>query len=456
MFSPFSYIFILLIFIILLKSKNIKKMYDNFLLLALFLCGISFNMGSFMILGNMDIEYNDTILAILFVLSIVQILKNKKLNKKLFTTSIILIIAVAIGIINCYTNPADIRIVSYDSNIDMYFRGDLSQLRYVVFSKRSILMFCKFLMFIVIMNALKVCYSKDDLLQLAKKVVKYMRYIIYVGLLEFIVKIILKIDLLWFYNLFTTNLNKMSIYSFDRLQGLSREPSYFSIVLFNFVILKFLINCIENKKSIDKFIVVAIVLGFLSKSFSFVICLVSILLFYLFVVKLNKKQKIITLFSILFVIFLVTINMNSIVSFMAHSNNNILVRAYNSINVIQMAFSGQALLYKYATSEFSRLAGAFTAVKNGLVRPFFGIGLGTVYCINGMASIFSNTGLLGLILWIILLFKKYADIKSIYAIFIILLPTFFCGSLYTLYDLFYLILLPTVGIFYERGFFYEQ
>ncbi len=456
MLYPFAYILFIIILYLILTSKDFDSLFKRFLLLECFFSCSRMNIGYLTHVFNSEIEYNDLILGIVFCLSIIQIFRKRKVNKKVFKYSIILISVVLISMLNCYLNPAAIEVVGFNSSLDKYFRGDLSQLTMVHFSIQSIMMFARLIIFITIINATKVSFSKEEILNFCQKLLKYLKILILYGLFEFIIKFIFHIDIsTYIYGIFGHGVSSPNIVS--RLSGLSREPSYYSLALFIYLFLSFLYNQYYNKNfKVNAWMILALFLGFVSTSFSFVICFVSLTLLYInnyrdFMLTVKKKKQ---LFNIIFGILLISgifiIVNQKFLDFALASNYTSINRLGNSIIQIKNGFKGLYILGKDYSSETVRLIGAIIAFKAGLHRPLFGLGLGTVYCVNGVVSIISNIGILGFICWLLLLFKGYTNNINFVGIIIILLTVLFCNDLYTLYDVSYVILLPLYSLYYEN------
>jgi len=100
------------------------------------------------------------------------------------------------------------------------------------------------------------------------------------------------------------------------------------------------------------------------------------------------------------------------------------------------------------SSEASRLIGTIESFKSYLSSPWIGLGIGTTYCVSGLVSILANTGLLGLVFWVRIIVWHYCKQKSVLLGFSALLPIAVTGSIDTMYDTSYLVLIPLLNMAY--------
>lgn len=446
---PFGYLFIGVLCFTIIRTKNILKLFKKFIFIELVFACARMNYGYLFRLGGNEIEYNDILLGVLLVLSIYVLLRTG-MNLKMFNISFMLLAVIGIGIVRCYMFPANVLVLDYNHSWDWYFRGDSSQLTAVHFSGQSILMFIRVLIVVFILNAARRIITGKEWINIGIKVKNVMHIIIIYGVLEIILKFVFNMELNHYLNLFFGR-GVSTGGGITRLQGLCREPSYYALGLFNFVILSLLLNKLLGKKNIvDIWMILAIFIGCLSTSFSFFICIVAVILLWNIlsdnVLKSNiRVKRIFILVSCTILIITVLFNQRFL-AFAGASPINVLNRTAEAVVQIKNGLSGMFILGRDYSSEASRLIGGILSFKAGMNCPLFGLGLGTVYCVTGLIAIFANIGICGLLLWIVMLFRVYIKPIGWELICIVLLPVLFCNDLYTLYDTSYLLILPLLSM----------
>jgi hypothetical protein len=447
--QPFGFILLMVILCIIIKNKQVSAVFKIFFMVEMiFACG-RLNFGYFIKIGGREIEYNDVLLGILFFLSIYVIAVKRKINKRLFFVSSLLVLSAAIGIIGCVVFPANVSVVDFSHSWDLYFRGDSSQLMPAHYSIQAVLMFIRVVIFAVIMNAAVGEFDYNTWMDIAGNVLKFLRAILVYGVIEAIAKFVLKIDtneyLIWFFGRGISTGGGVT-----RLQGLCREPSYYALALFNFMVLSLFMRKAKGEKRLyDNWMIVATIIGCISTSFSFVLCLGSVLLLWM-VLKMNAYEKKMTIkhiiiVAILIVIMLTVVNSDGFIQMMSSSSFTVFRRVATSITQIRSGISGSYLENRTYSSEASRLIGSIISLRAGLSRPLFGLGIGTTYCFSGLVSIIANIGLIGLFLWLYMLFRAYVGKINWKLGCCVLLPVLLLSDLYTLYDTGYLIIIPLMA-----------
>ena len=416
----FGYIFIAILIIILLKSKSIKELFKNYFILEAIYSLARINVGYFIKIGTMEIEYHEILLALLFILSIFILAKNRKVNKNCFTTSLLLLFSVIIGMVLCYFWPSNEYVVDFSHSWDKYVLGDFTQLSRVSFSIQAYFMFFRLLIFLFLLNIIRIYYTKDEIIQIAKRIHKYLKYFIIFGVIEFICAYIFNYNITTFIDWFFGR-GKDTYNTIIRLKGLSREPSYYAIGLYNFILLSMYISYFDNKKY-DGWILISLFLGFISTSFSFILCIISIIVQYIFIIinKSSKDRKMLIIISIFMFLIILTyiVFSDNFILYISNSNINILNRLSDLLGKVKNYMGGYSDLYFNGRSETVRICGSIMTLKAGLSRPLFGLGIGTSFCLIGLVSMFSNIGLIGLITWIILMYKKYTSNINVWLFFL--------------------------------------
>lgn len=448
---PFGYIMLLIIAYIVYKSKTVNEMFSNFLIFELFFGVNRLNYGYFMKIGGSELEYNDTLLGILFFLSLYILIKNgHNLKRKLCIYSLALVAVVLVGMLVCYIKPVRVMVVDYNHSWDYFFRGYNGQLNYVLFTQQSVLMFFRLVIFLFILNTTSKIIYEDEWVVIAKTVLKYSKYLMIYGLFEIIMKFIIHIDLgPYLIDIFGRGVSTGG--GIDRLQGLCREPSYYALGLFNYIILSICNIIICDNISLQKYIwiLIALLIGCISSSFSFLICLISILFFIYNVNKNKLSHNTKLIFFICFVImislFIVVYSFDEVQNYLCDSSLVWSQRIGESIKQIKNGVNDTYVLGQDFSSESVRLVGGILTFKAAMTSPVFGLGIGTSYCVMGIFAIISNIGLVGFILWLRTVFFVYPRNNNVHWVLVILLPVFFANDLYTLYDTSYVLLAPIIS-----------
>ena len=235
MISPFGFIFIGLI-MAMVSSADLKKIFYRFFLLEVIFSVFRLNYGYFINIGSSEILYNEILLGALFILSLLVILHANKLNRTLFFSAMLLLAIVFLGVLQLYLNPATVMTVGFNGSWDLYFRGIDGQMQYISFGLQSILMLIRVVIFIVILLAVATIFTKSKWLEVLNLLTKVSKIIVLYGLFEIVIKFFFDID---------TNDYLISLFGkgvstggdVNRLQGLSREPSYYASALFNIMVI---------------------------------------------------------------------------------------------------------------------------------------------------------------------------------------------------------------------------
>ena len=409
---PFGYILIIWIVYSVYRGKTVQGIFYRLFVTELFFALSRMNYGYFMKIAGSELDYNDVLLGILFVLSIVMLLKNPELPGKTGRLSILLLLSILISIVLCIMWPAGVEVIDYNHSWDLYMHGAASEMQPVTYSIQSIMMFFRVIIFATILNLAYKYYEMEDWISISEYLIVPMRILIVYGVVELILKFGLSINVNAGLNeLFGRGVSTGG--GLARLQGISREPSYYALALFNFLALslaRFYIDGSKKSRMVNvSWMVVAVILGFASSSFSFLICFVGFLLVWMYLRNFNRSSfpRIVLIISFIFIIVTVLLFSDGFINAADGSNITILNRVAESMNVMKKAFANTLVLGRDASSEAARLGGGILSLKAGLARPFFGLGIGTTYCVTGLICIFANIGIVGLYLWIKLLFGAY-------------------------------------------------
>ena len=440
MINPFGYIFLIFLGCCFARGLKSPGLFLIFIKIELFLSFFKFNYGFFINIGDMEIQYGEVVIGLLSLMALIKLVKIKVSRKVLFDTFMLLSVII-IGIFSLILYPASAETIGFNTTgWDAYLRGDVGNLQPVYFSSQSVLMFVRVVCFVVVMMAVKATLVKKDWMDISDFLAKASKFLIVFCFLEVFLKFGLNIDPTSVLNdLFGRGIATGS--SQLRLQGLSREPSYFALALFN-VIALFILRIANGKKFSDEgfWFFSALVLGLLSGSFSFVwimFCL-SILYYCLFAAGKRSNRKL--LYSV-FYLFLGSIifSFGYILVFLAEIKTA--ARVTESLYQITNAFSGSYIVGVDISSEAARFIGMAKTLEGFLTRPLIGLGLGTAYCVSGIFSILANIGLLGFFYWLRLVTRSYFKLSALLS-FSLFLPLLITNDLNALYDFVYITMVP--------------
>jgi hypothetical protein len=449
MIHPFGFIFIGLV-IAIMSSTSLKEIFYRFFLLEAIFSVFRLNYGYFINIGSSEILYNEILIGALFILSLIVILHINKLNRALLISIIFLLITVSLGVFKLYFYPENVMTIGFNDSWDLYLRGIDDQMQYISFGMQSILMLIRVVIFSVILLAVSAIFTKSKWLEVLNILTIMAKVIILYGLVEIVIKFLFNID---------TNDYLISLFGrgvstggdVNRLQGLSREPSYYASALFNIMVI-FLIQMKINQENRTKFkkyviwMIFVVGIGVISTAFSFFVMLATIFIIYFILFK-SKNSRILIKNFFVYLVFAVIVliiawNMGLLLE-MQFVN-----RFVESFVQIEKGIYGTYVLGVDYSSEASRLIGIIESFKSYLSSPLIGLGIGTTYCVSGVVSILANTGLLGLVFWVRTIVWHYCKQKSVLLGLSVLLPVTVTGGVDVMYDTSYLVLIPLLNIAY--------
>lgn len=385
-----------------------RKQVANSVFWLLFFCINNINIGYFMILGGVVISYTDVLTLLTFCICLCLAIKKHRVNQRLAEVILLLILVIFAGLFRLIIDPPTARVVSYAGNWDSYFRGNNSMMQAVSFSKQSVLQFIRAILFFFILLILKNNLEDDDWKLILRKLVVSTRWMLPVYVIE---AVLMFIHTNIYYVLRNRLFGGVFMLSEGRLSGLTTEPSYYAISIFFIVTLNLLFKKDDDVKERRMRIItctIYTILGVLSGALSFLWTGALIALLYL--VKNNRlSKKMIMGFVLLLSVFLLFSNYSVSIPLAPMEGLGFTKRIENLINsVINFSRSG---VMQYS-SEGTRMGSIIIVMKAWAERPLFGLGLGTTSCFSGLFSILSTVGIIGLILWYMLIFHIYPNHKA--------------------------------------------
>lgn len=443
--NPFGVALIIVIITTIIISRSSLQLFRNFLILEFIFSIFKLNYGYFFKLGGTEIQYGEIILALVFSSAALH-LGVSKINRPTLFHSAVLVLVTITGIIGVWLVPADVSVIGFNNygGWDGYLRGELTNMAPVTFSMQSLLMLARVCFFVIVLVAAKSVLTRKDWLQIFELLVLVAKVMIIFGLFEILIRFALNYDL----NLLLNQIFGRGISTggaLTRLQGLSREPSHYALALFNMMILFMLRMKIRNKFG-NEIIWLGLILliGTLASTFSFFIAVLSALLLFSMINSTTAGKVHVGNLAIYSLGLLL-----AVAGFLFYSwsmSSGLMLRIIEAGVQAQNGLTGAYVIGEDYGSEASRIIGMIESFNSYLARPFFGLGLGTTYCVSGIISILSNVGLLGLIIWFRLLTVHYFPLSNFFLAVGLFLPITVTNDLGALYDTAYLALIPLLFI----------
>lgn len=421
MIQPFGILLIIYITKIVFFSKKITtKDVFGFLFTLLVFLELFVNVGYFVKIVNYEFLYDEFVLVLLLLVSVVAILRNMH-NIRIRVTMLIFVITILITEIFLVINPIEGTI----------FRN----VEYVIpeFSMYSVLVTSKVLIMLTISIVALKYIDKTKIDVLFGRLLKYVSFMYGIILIEWITK-----------NIFRSNIfHSVTNYIFGRgqytvdyllergswysLQGLQREPSGLSFGLFMFLII-LIFSSVENTKK-NRYFIIGITFLVSGGSLSGAGYALALVVCYM----INSKRKIKPIFYVLSlaVVFILIVPKDLLTYYTS--------RIINSVNILGL--SNQVKEY---TSEHARLFSIQETLRTVFMkRPLFGAGLGIPYSYSATVMIISSIGVIGGLAWFLDYFLSIGKAKSFKKILIVLIMLSilsFIGSIKIVYSGFILFL----------------
>lgn len=418
---------IIVISLIIYITVNIHnpKLGNNLFFLAI-LSSLTFDIGYFCKINNTIIEYNYIFSIIANIALVISHIMKNKINKNSFTLIIIFYIYILLNMLYPLFLNTNYISVSFEDSWDIYFFSG-QELDSVSFSKHSIGMYIRVVMFIISFYIFAKNLTKEDLVEYAKKIYKLSWFIIIVSIIETFITNFVDIGLFRrvIFDLFGTTdatyfIQRMGFKGIYVPMGFMREPSTYVKSLFIFMINNLYLLYGKKLKEKKKLIINIIILLFIiifSNSLSGYIYFIAIMCIFIFMTK-NKKYKLMA-FVIVPVICI-------LVGTLAKDRIMTVLNAFNYFDLSPSKLQLQSELIRlYSMNNNLKIFG-----DNFLV----GSGFGTIYCYSAIITLLTNIGLIGSALYLYIIYyinsiavknKKF----SIFTFFIIFITNIFMGHM---------------------------
>jgi len=286
-------------------------------------------------------------------------------------------------------------------------------LQHPFINKYAIQVTIQFVMTVFVMLYVHNKYDDRHYSYLFNRLVKIVKFFIAIGAVEFTIKYLLK-DIsawgkfvAWFWGITDNTVTDGRIRgSGVELTLFTKEASHYAYALMISVVILLSYNIKKNKKMIDRWLGVALVLMISCMSFS--VLLFGCMILYLFfsyrwyvlghILKLKTEKRLIMSLVCLSFFFVSSVSLSSDDSFFSR-------RVLSLFEEMDAIMSGT--WETNASSDWShriRLVSVFMTLKSAMYRPILGYGLGTLYCHGSTAMILSGIGIVGTCLWVRFMF----------------------------------------------------
>lgn len=440
--NPFGYILIFIVIMAIFNSflSRSASLFLTFLKFELIFSFFKFNYGYFFYIGNSEIQYGEIFIGLLAIIGFWNIYFIK-IKKNLLFNGLFLLFVILMGIFVLILFPSNAETINFNTagGWDGYLRGKFFNMQPVSFSMQSILMLIRIICFIVVLVAAKSLLKKQDWFSVLNFLLFFSKLFIIFAFVEYILRFYLTIDLNEYFNFFFGRGISTGA-DIERLQGFSREPSYYALAIYNVSLLFFLnLQITKNLYSNISWIVAITFIGISSGAFSYLWVFSCLFIFVTFFTIFNfnlSARRLLVFFNLSLFIVVPVITLYAL-------NSNSSGRIIEAALQLQKSILGTYVIGMDASSEASRFIGIVESFKSYLDRPLIGLGIGTTYCTSGIISILANTGLIGLILWIRLLITQYFKIRFIIGMSLFL-PILITNDFGSFYDFAYISIIPLI------------
>lgn len=459
-----SVIMIGVIMIITLSKNSMKRKWIFLFCLNIFM-EITYMQGYFIRFGKFEFNHSAFPHMIMLFYSLYFSMKNEiLLKKKMGILFIGFISSIFAGLIISIVYPYENLVMSAgQGDWDNYVMGkaqkDYMRLDFLEIFMTLLLLMNFFNSLIIVKEKLK----KSDFLYSLYLVNSCTNIILLYGLLEWITKRMFESDIIiklneWFFGVghstYTDLIMRGDSY---QLQGITREPSHFSFSLFIIGVLyiiegRLAENLIENKIKWEKkfmnswlrlFVIAFLMLS--SGSFS------SIVYLLIFIIVLSwggKKRK--NSFGKLAKIILASLMSFSFLYFLLEYFSDTFIGRRLEMSLISLDYflQGKWFLLDVGKigSTLPRLVSIIDTFSDFLHRPLLGLGISAQIAFGGISTVLSDIGILGLFLWIRMIFFQYDKDQEYdywFIFFILVLSNILMGNRSVLYSIYVILLIES-------------
>jgi hypothetical protein len=268
------------------------------------------------------------------------------------------------------------------------------------------------------------------------------------------------IETLLFGSSYINNGSLLSIGFSGRLRGLKSEPSMYGFALFLFFVQAIVIYRKYKLKKYKNYAIIALLLMILSKSFTAVVCILGIGIYWFISEYKRSKSK---PFLIMCGLSVFTIVMFSFYYIYTHDFSSYYLKRIHMalVNMEDLSITGWT--GNYATLDGStkvRMISIVGTLEYFINRPIFGLALGSTYAHSTMATVISSVGVVGTYAWGKFTFFSIKNVDRYYILATIIwcfLLVILDNGLFPFYGLENLVVIYTLQNFTEeRGYLHEK
>jgi len=452
----FSILLICYLFYIMIKEKNIHKIFVHIVGLSISV-RLFVRMGYFINIGNSYITYTSFLSYLLLLFILVYLLTEKiKITKGNVCFLVFVLIILVCFTLRVFVPYEEVIIFGnwgrYVSTVTNYVKYEYSSFAGSIAEKS--VQIGNYLVILVSVGLLLITknkFKKDDYTTIANIGVIFSKVEIMIGIFEAIFKNIFKsniitdlcINVFGVYGWQHSELDKRG--TFYELVGTTKEASFLSTTLFYALILLIIVNRKTNSNSSKIWIIMGLLLLFINPSMSSYVYIFLVLVIYAVLFR-EHKTKALTYTSVigLAVVSLFSFLLSRIQELLS-SDLYILNRVGLAIDKLSEVFqNGSSLSY---TSESIRFGGINNAISLIPHRPLFGFGIGDVNCDSGLFSLVTNIGIIGSLFWVICVYFYFCDnsLKRsnclLFVILLLIVPNVFLND----FDVMTMLVVPVWG-----------
>lgn len=417
MVTPFTFILLVYLAKLMIHDAYSYSTYIKFVITML-LIELLLLRGYFIRFGTSEVTYQLFTNCALLVYSIVFMVKNhvKVTYKDLFYGGLFLLAAI-IGDVYQEIVPYDGLVMTYDSvgSWDAYTLGANNKGVVAISWPRVLSIYITFVTVVVTVFIFHSIVKKETILFIIKRLNKFLKWNIYFIIMEFIIKNIIHSDItlrasgLIFGEGANTYTNLVIRNGWYQLQGLTREPSHLALTLFLTIILYVVEKMLNNTTLTKKqYMYIFFIMMLMIISGAFTSYLYIAIIFIWLVYSLLKKSQsmfryIMGFFAIVVIIFLGYLIVSGGLDSSTYIGKRITLANEMATAILANSWYGLG-----GDSALPRFLSIYDTFSDFLERPLFGMGVSVQISHGGLVNMLSDVGLVGLFLWIRLVFNKFS------------------------------------------------
>ena len=346
------------------------------------------NVGYAIKLGEIKIAYNTVLSLVLMLISLVLIIR-RKFNQRILFTGVLFWVVIGVGLIMFSLLPYKGGMIQNIVDWDGYIRGDVDLTNSPQLPPRLFNFLLSAFRFPIILSVAAYVFTGEDIRKIVYKLHRLNPVVIIYGIFEIFANKILHTEI-------TTTIvnvffgNEGLVFNTDRLNGFTKEPSQYAVVLFilcMLTIIYFRFGFFKSKYLFWINIISLFCLMVLSRSLaSYYLLAISLLCILISSNMSNKAIIIVSSFLGGFVLLLIGMP-------------EYVVERLRRVLMVFDAIIGGYTYQSYATSEGARLVSIYQMIKCLISRPVCGVGLGVTDAHSTFFALLANIGVVGSFLY---------------------------------------------------------